>query len=114
MLEQKIAELTKAVEALTSAMTSARPSEPASAPQTGPADATDANAAAPAVETPKADGPVSPNAQDLKDATLKAARAGHKDAIRTKLEGFGVTKIQDLNNTDGAAFYAWVTTLGSE
>jgi hypothetical protein len=106
MLEEKIDRLIQAVEALTEAMTAARPTEVTDAP----APALEVKVAAPDVETPKAD---APSAQDLKDATLKAARAGHKDAIRSKLDGFGVTKIQDLGSADAAEFYGWVIGLGA-
>lgn len=106
MLEEKIDRLIQAVEALTATMTAHRPTEVTDAPSPAP----DVKVAAPDVKTPKAD---APSAQDLKDATLKAARAGHKDAIRAKLDGFGATKIQDLGSADAADFYGWVIGLGA-
>lgn len=106
MLEEKIDRLIQAVEALTEAMTAARPAEVVDA--TPPV--AEVKIAAADVETQKAD---APSAQDLKDATLKAARAGHKDAIRTKLAEFGATKIQDLSSGDAAEFYGWVIGLGA-
>lgn len=106
MLEEKIDRLIKAVDALTEAMTAARPTEATA----GPAPAFEVKVAASDVETPKTD---APSSQDLKDATLKAARAGHKDAIRAKLGDFGVTKIQDLSRADAAEFYGWVIGLGA-
>ena len=109
MLEEKIDRLIQAVEALTEAMTAAQPAEVVEAQHLAPAP--EVKVVAPDVETPKPD---APSAQDLKDATLKAARAGHKDAIRAKLDGFGVTKIQDLGSADAAAFYAWVIGLGAD
>ena len=107
MLEEKIDRLIQAVEALTAAMTAARPFEAT----TGPTPAREVKVAAPDVETPKSDAPGAPDMQGLKDATLKAARAGHKDAIRAKLDDFGVTKIQDLGSADAAEFYGWVIGL---
>ena len=99
MLEQKIADLIAAVETLTATIAAQ-----------GVVSKTDTPA------SPKADNPTeaktdAPSAQDLKDATLKAARSGHKDAIRDKLSGFGVTKIQDLGSADAAEFYGWVIGL---
>lgn len=107
MLEEKIDRLIQAVEALTAAMTATQPAEVVEAQHPAP----EVKVVTPNVETPKSD---APSAQDLKDATLKAARAGHKDAIRAKLDGFGVTKIQDLGSADAAAFYAWVIGLGAD
>jgi len=102
MLEQKIADLIAAVETLTATIAAQ-----------GIVSKTDTPA------SPKADKPTeaktdAPSAQDLKDATLKAARSGHKDAIRDKLSGFGVTKIQDLDAGNAVAFYGWVTSLGAD
>lgn len=99
MLEQKIADLIEAVEKLTAVMADA---------QSNQVNVKDTN-----IETPKRDSSKAdvPSAQDLKDATLKAARSGHKDAIRDKLAGFGVTKIQDLDAGNSVAFYGWVTSL---
>ena len=109
MLEEKIDRLIEAVEALTATLAAGRPTEITSTPTPAPEIKVEASD----VETPKADAPNTPSAQDLKDATLKAARAGHKDAIRAKLDSFGVTKIQDLNSGDAAEFYGWVTGLGA-
>ena len=109
MLEEKIDRLIEAVEALTAVITAARPAEATSTPTPIP----EIKVEVADVEAPKSDAPSAPSAQDLKDATLKAARAGHKDAIRAKLDGFGVTKIQDLSSADAAAFYGWVIGLGA-
>ncbi|MCP3654326.1 MAG: hypothetical protein GY766_05440 [Herbaspirillum sp.] len=105
MLEQKIAELTKAVEALTATIAAQGVAVDPDAPTEPKADTP--------TET-EADTPSAPSAQDLKDATLKAARSGHKDAIRDKLSSFGVTKIQDLDAGNAVAFYGWVTSLGAD
>jgi hypothetical protein len=106
MLEQKIAALTDAVEKLTAVI---------EAQSNTPTSNDDASTLTP---TPKPGDQTltqkTPNAQDLKDATLKAARSGHKDAIRDKLAGFGVTKIQDLDAGNAVAFYGWVTSLGAD
>lgn len=104
MLEQKIAALTDAVEKLT-AVIEAQSNTPTSN------DDASTLTPKPADQTLTQE---TPNAQDLKDATLKAARSGHKDAIREKLTGFGVSKIQDLSDADATTFYGWVTSLGAD
>jgi len=104
MLEQKIAELTAAIEALTATLI-AQGATPASSMPVA-----DVEAQAPETD---ASSEMDPSPQDLKDATLKAARAGNKDAIRDKLAEMGVSKIQDLQGSDVGAFYKWVTGLGA-
>lgn len=101
MLEQKIEELTRAIEALTAKLEK-NPVESEPAPE-------------PAAPEPEPE-PV-PVAQDendisfemLKDATLKASRAGHKDAVRDKLTDLGASKLQDLSPEQSVVFYNWVT-----
>ena len=103
MLEQKIEELTRAIEALTAKLEkNPVASEPAPEP------------AAPAPE-PEPE-PVAQDEDDisfemLKDATLKASRAGHKDAVRDKLAEMNVPKIQDLSPEQTIVFYNWVTGI---
>lgn len=101
MLEQKIEELTRAIEALTAKL---EKNPVASEPAPEPA----APAPAPA--------PVAQDENDisfemLKDATLKASRAGHKDAVRDKLAEMNVPKIQDLAPEQTIVFYNWLNTL---
>jgi hypothetical protein len=106
MLEQKIAELTAAIETLTATIAAQ-----GVAPKAEVLKAETPKVDAPKAEPSKTD---APSPQDLKDATLKAARSGHKDAVRDKLGAFGVKKIQDLSADDAAAFYGWVTSLGAD
>ena len=96
MLEQKIEELTRAIEALTAKLEKnpvASPPEPAPEP------------------TPAAQDENDISFEMLKDATLKASRAGHKDGIRDKLSEIGVSKLQDLAPEQTIVFYNWVTEI---
>jgi len=114
MLETEIKELRKAIEALTAAL------------EKNPVSATEAPAPEapvepePAVEkeVPKNQDEVPKNQDELtfemlKDATLKASRAGYKDAIRKKLNEMGLSKIQDLEaRVSGPEdFYKWLKEL---
>ena len=107
MLETEIKELRKAIEALTAAL------------EKNPVSATEAPAPEAPVEPEPAVEKEVPKNQDevtfemLKDATLKTARAGHKDAIREKLNEIGVSKIQDLEaRVSGPEdFYKWLKEL---
>lgn len=104
MLEQKIEELTRAIEALTAKLEK-NPVASESAPEP----------AAPAPEpvpVPQDENDIS--FEMLKDATLKASRAGHKDAVRDKLAEMNVPKIQDLAPEQTIAFYNWLNTLGAK
>jgi cell division septum initiation protein DivIVA len=104
MLEQKIEELTRAIEALTAKLEKkpvASEHEPAPEPVPAP--------------EPEPE-PVAQDENDisfemLKDATLKASRAGHKDAVRDKLAEMNVPKIQDLAPEQTIVFYNWVTGI---
>lgn len=100
MLEQKIEALTRAVEALTQAITSGavKATEPAQTPKPEPQSHTPAVAFAD---------------QSLKDVTLAKSREGHRDAIRNKLNDMGVKKLQDLAQDQAAEFYQWVIALGN-
>jgi len=106
MLETEIKKLREAVEKLTEAMQAQ-----GAAPQPREiVDAlTDTVNAADVVPEEKPNA-ISPRA--LKDITLEKARAGHSEAIRERLNDFGVKKIHDLGeNTD--EFYKWVIALES-
>ena len=101
MLESEIVKLREAVEALTAALEK-NPVAAASTPTVK--------------EVPKnQDEP--PKNQDgvtietLKDAALKASRAGHKAAIRAKLAELGASKLQDLSPEHSVVFYNWLNTL---
>lgn len=101
MLESEIVKLREAVEALTAALEK-NPVAAASAPTVK--------------EVPKnQDEP--PKNQDgvtietLKDAALKASRAGHKAAIRAKLAELGVSKLQDISPENSVVFYNWATGI---
>ena len=48
--------------------------------------------------------------QDLKDATLKASRAGHRKAVKERLDSYGANKLEDLGENT-ANFYEWVISL---
>lgn len=110
MLEDRINELTTAVENLTimierllagGAVTAPAADMPAAAPDTdtatpGQDEATDA---------------ILPTEQEIKDKTLAMSRAGHKDAIRAKLDEIGVQRIGQLTTEQGAEFFAWLGTL---
>lgn len=107
MLEQKIEDLTRAVEALTAAI-AAMSLAPASTPAPKPIAVEE-----PAAPADEAAAPSAPSEQDLKDLTLAKSRDGHKDAIRDKLNSFGAKKLGDLKSAQAAAFYDWLKTLGS-
>ena len=103
MLEQKIEDLTRAVEALTQAMTSA----PATSKVFEPDELTPVQSEPlPSVLAQKV-----VDEQAVKDLTLELSRAGHRDAIRDKLSEFGVKKITDLETDDAFAYYAWLLNL---
>ena len=103
MLEQKIEDLTRAVEALTQAMTSA----PVASKVFEPDELT------PVQNEPLPSDPAQEvvGEQAVKDLTLEMSRAGHRDAIRDKLSEFGVKKITDLETDDASAYYAWLLNL---
>ena len=103
MLEQKIEELTRAVEALTQAMTSA----PAASKVFEPDELTPVQNE----PLPSPPGQEVVGEQAVKDLTLEMSRSGHRDAIRDKLSEFGVKKITDLKGDDATAYYDWLLTL---
>jgi hypothetical protein len=101
MLESEIVKLREAVEALTAALEK-NPVAAASTPTVK--------------EVPKnQDEP--PKNQDgvtidtIKDAALKASRAGHKATIRAKLAELGASKLQDISPEHSVVFYNWLNTL---
>lgn len=104
MLEQKIEALTRAVEALTLAMTT---DATAKADVVKMADPTPEPAPQDIAPAPEFDN------QALKDVTLAKSREGHREAIRNKLDDMGVKKLQDLAQDQAAEFYQWVIALGN-
>jgi len=106
MLESEIVKLRQAIEALTATLAAQSPAPISADVQTQDCPAPEAKNE-PAPEKQNA-----PSDQDIKDATLKASRAGHKDKIRTKLADLGVAKIQDLTGDQGQVFFDWLQTLG--
>ena len=109
MLEQKIEILTKAIEALTAAL---QENHPAAAPQPKIVEVSAPliEVSAPLIEM-REPALTAISEQDVKDLTLVKSRAGHKDAIRTKLDALNAKKITDLKADDAAAFYDWLVTL---
>ena len=103
MLEQKIEDLTRAVEALTQAMSSAPAASKVFEPDELVPVQGEPLPSAPAQEVI--------GEQAVKDLTLELSRAGHRDAIRDKLSEFGVKKITDLKTDDASAYYAWLLNL---
>lgn len=102
MLEEKIAALTEAVEALTRIMSLAHASPSTTSHVDGASEAPVAATDAAGEE---------PSEQDVKDLTLAMSRAGHKNAIRDKLMSFDARKLSDLTSPQTAEFFAWLHTL---
>lgn len=105
MLENEIVKLREAVEALTAAL------------EKNPVLATEDPAPGPSSEPEPVAEKELPKNQDeltleaLKDATLKASRAGHKAAVRKKLNEMSAGKITDLTPEQAVVFYKWVQEL---
>jgi hypothetical protein len=106
MLESEIVKLRQAIEALTATIAAQSPAPVAAGVETQDRPAPEAK------NEPAPEKQDAPSDQDIKDATLKASRAGHKDAIRKKLADLGVAKIQDLTGDQGQVFFDWLQTLG--
>lgn len=110
MLETEIVKLREAIEALTATLGNASVSQSVNEislddkPVEKQEDTTSEHA-------PSENSSDAVSEQDVKDATLKASRAGHKDAIREKLTALGVSKIQELKGDKIAVFYGWVKGL---
>jgi len=101
MLEVEIVKLREAVEALTAALEK----NPVAAASTPTVKEVPKNQD----EPPKNQDGVTIEA--IKDAALKASRAGHKAAIRAKLVELGASKLQDLSPEHSVVFYNWLNTL---
>lgn len=49
--------------------------------------------------------------EDLKPLALNLSRAGHKAAIRAKLDGYGAKKLDDLTAEQAVEVLDWLKTL---
>lgn len=108
MLEDRINDLTTAVENLTIMIERLLAGGALAAPSVDiPAPA----AEPPAPDLDEATNAILPTEQEIKDKTLAMSRAGHKDAIRAKLDEIGVQRIGQLTTEQGIAFFAWLGTL---
>ena len=101
MLEVEIVKLREAVEALTAALEK----NPVAAASTPTVKEVPKNQD----EPPKNQDGVTIEA--IKDAALKASRAGHKATIRAKLAELGASKLQDISPEHSVVFYNWLNTL---
>lgn len=108
MLEDRINELTTAVENLTIMIERMLSGGTVPAPS---ADSPAPAAEAVAPDLDEATDAILPTEQEIKDKTLAMSRAGHKDAIRAKLDEIGVQRIGQLTKDQGVAFFAWLGTL---
>ena len=105
MLEDRIKELTAAVEALTAAMLEAQPAK---------ADAPKPKAEKPKVEKTKEEKPKADfkmTSDDLTRLCLGLARDGHRDAIKEKLSSLNVNRVGELEGADLDAFSEWAVEL---
>lgn len=110
MLETEIVKLREAIEALTAALGNTNVQTPTNeiSLEDKPVEK---QAEKPVEPAPSENSSDAVSEQDIKDATLSASRAGHKDAIREKLSELGVSKIQELKGDTAATFYDWVKGL---
>lgn|GEM_PF-3471980 len=111
MLETKIAELTKAVEALTAQLVAAAPSAP-SAPNSAndvPPQATKlADSTLTPAETPTLLETTTMSMDEMTRAALALSRDGKGDAVRAKLKEIGVARISLLDGDQIAQFAAFL------
>ena len=114
MLEDRIKELTAAVEALTAAMLEAQPAK-ADAPkpkaEKPKVEKTKAEKPKPKEDAPKADFKMS--ADDLTRLCLGLARDGHRDAIKEKLTSLNVNRVGELEGDAYDTFADWAVDLAS-
>lgn len=108
MLEDRINELTTAVENLTIMIERLLVGGALVAPS---ADSPTPTAEPVAPDLDAATDAILPTEQEIKDRTLAMSRAGHKDAIRAKLDEIGVQRIGQLTKDQGVSFFAWLGTL---
>lgn len=105
MLETEIKKLHDAVKELTQVL-QAQNTAQTFAPEPAVKESLTVDDVTPAEPTPVKD----VSYQDLKDATLKASRGGHRKAVKDRLDSYGANKLEDLggNTTE---FYEWVISL---
>lgn len=108
MLEDRINDLTTAVENLTIVIERHLAQVGVAAPL---ADAARVDEPVQSEGFDEATDAILPDEQMVKDRTLAMSRAGHKDAIRAKLDEIGVQRIGQLTKEQGATFYAWLGAL---
>jgi len=108
MLEVEIVKLREAVEALTAALEK-NPVAAASTPTVKEVPKNQDEPPKNQDEPPKNQDGVTIEA--IKDAALKASRAGHKATIRAKLAELGASKLQDISPEHSVVFYNWLNTL---
>ena len=103
MLEEVIKDLTEATDELRKEiekLTAALKAQPGAATPAAP-------------EAPKPHADDAPT-EDLKPLALKMSRAGHKAAIRAKLDGYGAKKLDDLTGEQAVEVLGWLKTLGEK
>ena len=103
MLEEVIKDLTEATDELRKEiekLTAALKAHPGAATPAAP-------------EAPKPEADDAPT-EDLKPLALKMSRAGHKAAIRDKLDSYGVKKLDDLTSEQAVEVLGWLKTLGEK
>ena len=103
MIEETIKDLTEATDELRKEiekLTAALKAQPGAATPAAP-------------EAPKPQADDAPT-EDLKPLALKLSRAGHKAAIRAKLDGYGAKKLDDLTAEQAAEVLDWLKTLGEK
>lgn len=88
MLEEKIVDLTAAVERLVAILSEQGKIVP----------------------KPKSQADDAPT-EDLKPMVLKMSRTGHKVAMRKKMDSYGAIKLDDLTAEQAMDFLAWLKTL---
>ena len=110
MLEDRIKELTAAVEALTAAMLEAQPAKAdAPKPKAEKPKVEKTKEEMPKEEKPKADFKMSMD--DLTRMCLGLARDGHRDAIKEKLSSLNVNRVGELEGAALDTFSDWAVAL---
>ena len=115
MLEDRIKELTAAVEALTAAMLEAQPAKAdAPKPKAEKPKVEKTKEEMPKEEKPKAEAPKADFKMSMDDLTrmcLGLARDGHRDAIKEKLSSLNVNRVGELEGDAFETFSDWAIEL---